>query len=500
MLWICLHTDRPMPVVTLTPTETQIFSGQSVSLTCDILSGKPQDWKYSWFKKGYLAYNQVSSEQEYRISPANESHSGDYTCRGTRKSDSQNSRTSEAINLPIPELTVDPQGPVFTGETVTLKCGLATSGGWRYKWYKGSSQTEVSQSDHYHRAGDTLTITLPVATLTIEPQSLVFTGEMVTLKCVVESFSDWRYKWYKGRSHTEVPQSDRYSRAGSTLTIRGAADCNESLPNPKLSSDRAEQVFTGSSVTLSCEANLSAGWEFYWYRHTPNSDPVGQTAVNSYTISSIKVSDGGQYWCSAGRGNPVFYTHYSNAVWVKVTGSSPAASVVISPNRSQHFTYSTFSLSCDVQDNSSGWRLRWFTGREWLECPSSWSSEMGHTCTISYPYTSDSGVYWCQSDSRATSLAINVTVHDGDVILESPAQPVIEGNPLTLRCMHRSEPTSLSADFYKDGLRLQTQSTGHMTIPAVSKIHEGLYHCRSPDRGTSPKSWVSVRPRGNEEA
>uniref|UniRef100_A0AAY3ZUR0 Ig-like domain-containing protein n=1 Tax=Denticeps clupeoides TaxID=299321 RepID=A0AAY3ZUR0_9TELE len=241
--------DRPMPVVTLTPTETQIFSGQSVSLTCDILSGKPQDWKYSWFKKGYLAYNQVSSEQEYRISPANESHSGDYTCRGTRKSDSQNSRT----NLPIPELTVDPQGPVFTGETVTLKCGLATSGGWRYKWYKGSSQTEVSQSDHYHRAGDTLTI--------------------------------------------------------------------RSKPNPKLSSDRAEQVFTGSSVTLSCEANLSAGWEFYWYRHTPNSDPVGQTAVNSYTISSIKVSDGGQYWCSAGRGNPVFYTHYSNAVWVKVTGN-----------------------------------------------------------------------------------------------------------------------------------------------------------------------------------
>ena len=56
----------------------------------------------------------------------------------------------------------------------------------------------------------------------------------------------------------------------------------------------------------------------------------------------------------------------------------------------------------------------------------------------------------------------------GDVILESPAHPVTEGDPLTLRCRYRYKPSNISADFYKDGTLLQTSTTGEMTIPAVS--------------------------------
>ncbi|MCJ8731266.1 hypothetical protein PDJAM_G00197610 [Pangasius djambal] len=32
-----------------------------------------------------------------------------------------------------------------------------------------------------------------------------------------------------------------------------------------------------------------------------------------------------------------------------------------------------------------------------------------------------------------------------------------------------------------------------MTISSVSKSDEGFYHCKHPERGESPKSWVSVR-------
>ena len=38
---------------------------------------------------------------------------------------------------------------------------------------------------------------LPTATLTVEPQSPEFTGETVTLKCEIESLSGWTIKWYK---------------------------------------------------------------------------------------------------------------------------------------------------------------------------------------------------------------------------------------------------------------------------------------------------------------
>ncbi|XP_063042862.1 high affinity immunoglobulin gamma Fc receptor I-like, partial [Engraulis encrasicolus] len=122
---------------------------------------------------------------------------------------------------------------------------------------------------------------------------------------------------------------------------------------------------------------------------------------NYYNIHESKVSHGGQYWCRAGRGDPVYYTQYSNVVWVNVT--------------------------------------------------------------------------------------------DGDVILESPVHPVTEGDPLTLRCRYRNQPFDISADFYKDGTLLHTSSTGEMTVPAVSKSHEGLYKCKSSEKGESPESWITVK-------
>ncbi|XP_063042943.1 uncharacterized protein LOC134437380 [Engraulis encrasicolus] len=138
---------------------------------------------------------------------------------------------------------------------------------------------------------------------------------------------------------------------------------------------------------------------FYWYRDTQTSTPVSQTGGNSYSISSAKVSDGGQYWCRAGRGDPVYYTQYSNEALLNVTAS---------------------------------------------------------------------------------------------VILEHPVHPVMEGDPLTLRCRYRNQPSNISAAFYKDGALLHTSSTGEMTIPAVSKSHEGLYKCNNTEKGQSLESWITV--------
>ncbi len=81
---------------------------------------------------------------------------------------------------------------------------------------------------------------------------------------------------------------------------------------------------------------------------------------------------------------------------------------------------------------------------------------------------------------------------DGDVILQSSVDPVIEGDTLTLHCLHRSTNSSiLGADFYKDGSLVQNQTTGEMIITTVSKSHEGFYSCKT-ERGQSPKSWISV--------
>ncbi|MCI4377151.1 hypothetical protein PGIGA_G00200260, partial [Pangasianodon gigas] len=103
------------------------------------------------------------------------------------------------------------------------------------------------------------------------------------------------------------------------------------------------------------------------------------------------------------------------------------------------------------------------------------SSVSGSTCNISFLSTSHTGVYWCQSESGGRSNPVNITVHNGDVILDSPVHPVTEGHPLTLRCLYRNPNISDSgADFYKNNLVLQNQTTGEMTIHTVSKSDESF--------------------------
>ncbi|KAL6491042.1 hypothetical protein MHYP_G00013870 [Metynnis hypsauchen] len=506
--------DRPKAVVSIQPGD-QVFRGEAVTLTCDIQGGGVSNWQYSWFKDG--SSTPVSNDQQYSISSVTESHRGKYTCRGTVRGTSRSSHTSDAVTLTVSELpratlTVEPESRVFSGESVTLKCEISTHDGWTYQWYKQNKQsgwTAVSQSvydtvnrdtltirgdvvihgDQYRCRGerhdrptssqysDSVTLTvkaLPRATLTVEPkQSVVFTGESVTLKCEIESYSNWRYQWYKGSSRTAVTEK----------------------PKPELRTSHKGAALIGNPVVLYCKLGQSAGWKFYWSKHTQSPENETKTERHSYTISSVSVSDGGQYWCRAGRGNPVYYTHYSDALWINVTGTIRPVSLMVSPSRTQHFTLDSLSLSCEGQSDSTGWRVRRYTHSEKVsDCSSGWGSVTGSTCNISFLYTSHTGVYWCESESGESSNPVNITVTNGEVILDSPVHPVTEGDPLTLRCLYRYTTSSnLIAEFYKDGSLLQTQTTGEMTIRTVSKSDEGLYHCKYPKIQESPKSWISVK-------
>ncbi|XP_031648952.1 uncharacterized protein LOC116354068 [Oncorhynchus kisutch] len=179
---------------------------------------------------------------------------------------------------------------------------------------------------------------LPKAELSVEPNP-VYPGETVTLTCSVGSDSIWNYQLDKYRNDNVVSQSVRHTITGDTLTISIAAESDQGLywlkwifplkpiaiptdyqPSTTLTSDK-EDVFTGDSVTLSCTVE-SSGWKFYWYRDRPDSTPVTTTSGYSYTLSWVSVSDGGQYWCRAGRGDPVYYTMYSDPVQINITGES----------------------------------------------------------------------------------------------------------------------------------------------------------------------------------
>ncbi|XP_031440373.1 Fc receptor-like protein 5 isoform X1 [Clupea harengus] len=568
--------DTHKAVLTLEPNWTQIFVGETISLTCST-EGEDADEDdeayYCWYKtdkEGGEAREivQWTKDKSHTISSSVETDSGTYTCKISN--DGSYSK-SNAISLtvkegiPRPVLSSDRE-PVFTGNTVTLRCDMGQSTGWRFYWYRNTQTSDpVAQADgnsysiisdkvsdggqYWCRArrGDPVYHTqysdAVEIKVTVNPKAVatplsnwtnIFIGETLALRCDIqgEEHNDWQYSWDKNRTSLEYQwqnytiyfalesHSGDYSCRGTQRRDSQTSEISEAVrvtvsekPNPVLRGPSQTWLTEGDSVTLSCEVRGSTtGWRFHWYKTAPYSPELVYVlhenrryylqlvsdsisgAGGSYTLSPAALRHTGVYVCRAERGEPAYHTEFSQPQPLWVTGLSPPSSVVVSPNTTQHFTLDSLSLSCERSGNSTGWRLMWFS--KWTVrdlCPSAWTSETGSTCSRRSASSSDGGVYWCQSESGEKSNPVNITVHNGDVILESPTHPVTEGDPLTLRCRYRYKPSNISADFYKDGTLLQTSTTGEMTIPAVSESHEGVYRCRNPEKGESPESWVTVR-------
>ncbi|XP_016150738.1 Fc receptor-like protein 5, partial [Sinocyclocheilus grahami] len=230
----------------------------------------------------------------------------------------------------------------------------------------------------------------------------------------------------------------KYLRGGSrTSNISDAVTLTVSdQPRAVLNVSPQKWLTEGDPVILICEVKgSSTGWTFSWYTETASSDysnrykllsDSSRGAGGNYTVSSAALKHTGVYVCRANRGKPAYSTWNSNKQPLWVTASvSPPVSLMVSPSRTQHFTSVSLSLSCEDQSNSDRWRVRRYTDNEQLEdCSSLWGSQTGSTCTINFTSTSDTGVYWCQSESGEIYHPVNITVHSA-VILESPVHSVM---------------------------------------------------------------------------
>ncbi|XP_070964874.1 Fc receptor-like protein 5 [Oncorhynchus clarkii lewisi] len=342
----------------------------------------------------------------------------------------------------------------------------------------------------------------PPVSLSVRPnRSQFFEYESLTVSCEVQgSSAGWTLKRYTSTGKLSACGSDWGKQQGSScivsliLSDSGVYWCESGsgehstavnitvhaggviLESPAL------PVTEGDSVTLRCRyqgtpSDLTA--DFYKDGSLVRTETTGEM-----TIPAVSRSDEGLYKCSNSEGE-------SPERRMTLTVLSPPVSLSVRPNRSQFFEYESLTVSCEVQGSSAGWTLKRYTSTGKLSaCGSDWGKQQGSSCIVSL-ILSDSGVYWCESGSGGHSTAVNITVHAGGVILESPALPVTEGDSVTLRCRYQGTPSDLTADFYKDGSLVRTETTGEMTIPAVSRSDEGLYKC-SNSEGESPERRMTL--------
>ncbi|CAI5669150.1 unnamed protein product [Oreochromis niloticus] len=548
-------TAPPKPTVTLQPSWTQIYSGETVTVRCEIQGGEGDQWTYKW-RRGQVNIHETSSE--YRINRVTESDGGGYSCRGRSSSWTEWSdiTTLRVTDKPKTELRAD-RTAVPVGGSVTLTCSVrpsspsSSSSGWKYYWYRYDSnyklvtspdavflsneQISVSEGGRYRCTGergepvyytedsesvriDTIVSNRPVVTL-YPNWSEIYRGETITVRCEIHGGdTEWDYEW-ETNSIIKPPNQNEYRIRSASSSNSGNYRCKGRMKSSHykttewsdsvtltVSDNKPRPVLTvspswlspGASVTLNCEVeHPSAGWSFYWYKAVPDLSeksssyellPDGSgTAQDSYIIHGQTHTAG--YVCRAGRGDPEYHTDHSQPKFVWSADVHSAASLTVSPDRVQHFTSDSVSLTCE--GNFTEWRVRKFSedGRLYSDC----RRMTGSTCNIKTS-KSDTGVYWCESGSGEFSSAVNITVqNDGNgPILVSPVHPVTEGASVSLSCSLKTQKILSSVFFYHNDKLIQNDTRGELKISAVSKSDEGFYKCQYSGR-ESAQSWMSVK-------
>ncbi|XP_073330724.1 Fc receptor-like protein 5 [Pagrus major] len=534
--------------LTVSPDRAQHFTSDSVSLSCE---GNSTEWRVKRLstEDRYLSdcttwrtmTGSTCNIKTYRPSDAV------YWCESGSGEFSNAVNITIQANRPKAELRADDRD-IPVGGSVTLTCSVNPSAGWKYFWYRGEKTSEhlttqlsagrirVSEEGvywcrggrgepvYYTEYSDSITINKNVhnkAVVTLQPNwSEIYRGERITLRCEIKDGGDteWEYEWKTPNS--EKPTNQNEHRIWfATESHRGDYRCKGRKKSEKSStdwsdpfkltvSDKPRPVLTvspswlsaGASVTLSCSVkDQSAGWRFYWYKTVPDISNYfysyellpgssSGTEQDSYIVHGQTHTAG--YMCRAGRGDPVLYTDYSESKFVLSGDFHSSASLTVSPDRAQHFTSDSVSLSCE--GNSTEWRLKRLSAEDrYLSDCTTWRTMTGSTCNMDTYLPSDA-VYWCESGSGEFSNAVNITIQDGDMILLSPARPVTEGDSVSLSCKVRNQTFNSTVFFYHNEKLIQRDTRWELNISAVSKSDEGFYKCQHSGQ-ESAQSWMSVQ-------
>uniref|UniRef100_A0A672FCH5 Ig-like domain-containing protein n=1 Tax=Salarias fasciatus TaxID=181472 RepID=A0A672FCH5_SALFA len=456
----------PGAVLKIDPGWSTLFIGEFVTLTCDI-EGAEAGWEYSFYKdqQQYSPGYQTTNSYRFQITSSNDG--GEYDCVGRHKgsSETEKSKTVSFTAAEKPRATLTSGNTTISvGGSVSLSCSVRDSDGWKYEFYKTTSTSweklvetsvgdsgviQVSKGGIYQCRGERETsgylsdmsdVAIIRITFTNKPVitqqpswSQIFQGEKITLTCEVQGGekTDWRYYWR--RNSRSLPNEDeKLLQFTASESFNGDYKCmttrrddfyslttwseafTVSVLRPKLSVSPS-WLIPGASVTLICHTEPpSAGWSFYWFKAVPNSqdsytyEPLpgtsSGTANNSFTVHGQTHTAG--YACSAGRGDPLIYTQHSRPTFVWSSGVHPSASLTVNPDRVQHFTSESLSLTCE--GSSSQWRLIQFLTDDSLLSFLPPATINGSTYIKNE--APRKAVYWCESGTEFSN-AVNISTH-----------------------------------------------------------------------------------------
>uniref|UniRef100_A0A3P9N0M1 Ig-like domain-containing protein n=1 Tax=Poecilia reticulata TaxID=8081 RepID=A0A3P9N0M1_POERE len=230
------------------------------------------------------------------------------------------------------------------GGSVTLSCSVEPSAGWKYRWFRRTSDTSVEFSKNFKENSD-ITVTQggiyrcegergnPVVVTRQPNSSQMFSGETITLTCEVQGgeTTEWTCEWKRDGSIIPGTHSKDWtfivseSSSGDYMCQCRRRDDWFSSTHKTISLTKPRAALTagsttipvGGSVTLRCLIESSVGWKYRWFRQISSTSEEISTGNEENRV--ITVRQGGIYWCEGQRGNPPFFSQPSYDVIIEKT-------------------------------------------------------------------------------------------------------------------------------------------------------------------------------------
>ncbi|XP_038586320.1 uncharacterized protein LOC119911487 [Micropterus salmoides] len=282
------------PVVTLQPNWPKIFSGERITLRCEIKSEGDTEWEYEWRTTSSI---KPPNGIVFEILKAHTVHSGDYSCKGKNKTKNSSTKWSNNFKLTVcnchsqPVLTVSPSW-LSPGASVTLSCRVKDpSAGWRFFWFKAVPKLSANYYDQE---------LLPGSSNGTEQDSYIVHGQTHTAG----------YKCRAGRGDPVYYTDDSIAKFVWSADLKSSASLTV---NP----DRV-QHFSSEPVSLSCEGN-STEWRVMRFTEKGSllsCNNWGKMIGSTCHMHHLTYTDA-VYWCESGSGE------FSNAVNITVHLSRP---------------------------------------------------------------------------------------------------------------------------------------------------------------------------------
>ncbi|XP_018430700.1 PREDICTED: Fc receptor-like protein 6 [Nanorana parkeri] len=442
LVFLYLQTGVALsPVVTFTPNWKKIFTGESITMTCDFGSTRGGDLTYTWIKDG----KRVRTGKTFTIPSAITAHSGDYSCRA---------RTERSVTarLDVVGGMVILWAPLYVheGDDLTLRC--------------------------HHRSGYIAQYT----TFYKDDSVIQSWRETSELHVGIVNMTDaGRYKCTKEISLPTIYVKYVTFQDEVVINVQNLFEVPEIIMTPI-------PVVEGDHMTLTCDTSLSPlrpGTEltFAFYRDGRN---VGEfSSSNGYGVQSAQVKDSGKYSCEVTT-NSVQKRSQEIKIQINELFVNPTIIGIQYPEvEGDHMT-----LTCDTSLSPlrPGTELQfpfYRDGRNVQEFNS--SNQYG----VQSAQLEDSGNYSC--DVRTSDGTVEKSSHFLPIVIKElfstpvlnvRTTEVLEGDTMTLTCDTSLSPltpgTELQFAFYKDGWNVQEFGSSHQYGVQSSQLEDsGNYSC-----------------------